>query len=65
MERKCGNCFHFQRDYFFGRDCCDKDEDDEVGTIHYANEEDDPCGEWELDLTITDERQDVKITNDT
>lgn len=50
MKRNCGNCWHFARKYFLGRDCCIVDEDNEEGTIHYAKADDEPCGQWELDL---------------
>ena len=50
IKAKCGNCWHFAPGYFCGRDCCTVDEDDDEGTIHWAEKEDEPCNRWELDL---------------
>ena len=37
--QKCENCWHFARKYFFDRDCCTVDEDDDEGTLHYLNKD--------------------------
>lgn len=56
MEAKCGNCWHFAKDYFMHRDCCTVDEDDEEETLHWACADDEPCNRWELDLCIPEEQ---------
>ena len=53
IKAKCENCFWFHPKYFLDRDCCTVDEDDDEGTLHYANPEDEPCNLWEYDLTRT------------
>lgn len=51
LEAKCGNCWHFAREYgIFGNDCCTIDEDDDE--VVWVNAEDEPCNRWELDLCI-------------
>ena len=52
FEKKCENCFWFHPKYFCNRDCCTVDEDDDEGTLHYANSDDEPCDLWEYNLTI-------------
>ena len=57
MERKCENCCHFAREYFGGRDCCTVDEDDDEGTIHWANADNEACGSWEFDWCADGEKK--------
>ena len=54
-ERKCRDCWYFAKDYFCHRDCCTVDEEDDEGTIHFAEADDDACGRWEQNLTYGEE----------